>query len=58
MNNFQNRHKTKFLRIFEGELDKLEQPSILEFGVSGKALSTSIFLEKCIEKKAFYILLI
>ena len=43
MNNFQNRHKTKFLRILEKELNELEQPLILEFGVSDKALSTSIF---------------
>lgn len=50
MNNLEERHKIKFLRILEKELNKLENPSILEFGVSGKALSTSIFLKKCIEK--------
>ncbi len=50
---FQDRHKIKFLRILEKELNELEQPSILEFGVSDKALSTSIFLKKCIEKKGF-----
>ena len=55
MNNFQNRHKTKFLRILEKELNELEQPLILEFGVSDKALSTSIFLKKCIEKKRLFI---
>ena len=42
MNDFENRHKEKFLRIFE-ELKKIDRPTILEFGVSSKALSTSIF---------------
>lgn len=50
MNDFENRHKEKFLRIFEKELKKIDKPTILEFGVSSKALSTSIFLEYC-EKK-------
>tara|TARA_A100001011_G_scaffold370279_1_gene426414 strand:+ start:24 stop:674 length:651 start_codon:yes stop_codon:yes gene_type:complete len=50
MKNLEERHKIKFLRILEKELNELEKPSILEFGVSSKALSTSIFLKKCIEK--------
>ena len=50
MKNLHERHKIKFLRILEKELNKLEKPLILEFGVSGKALSTSVFLKKCIEK--------
>lgn len=50
MNHLEERHKIKFLRIFENELNRFEKPTILEFGVSNKALSTSIFLNKCIEK--------
>ena len=50
MKNLKERKKIKFLRILEKELNNLENPSILEFGVSDKALSTSIFLKKCIEK--------
>ena len=36
MDNLEERHKIKFLRILEKELDKIENPSILEFGVSIK----------------------
>ena len=50
MQNLEERHKIKFTRIFKNELDRFEKPIILEFGVSSKALSTSLFLEKC-EKK-------
>lgn len=50
MNNLEERHKIKFLRILENEFNRFEKPTILEFGVSKKALSTSIFLNKCIEK--------
>ena len=50
MKNFENRHREKFLRILSKELHEFDQPNILEFGVSNKALSTSIFLEIC-EKK-------
>ena len=50
MKNFENRHREKFLRILSKELNEFDQPNILEFGVSDKALSTSIFLETC-EKK-------
>ncbi len=53
MNNLENRHREKFLRIFEKELEKFEKPIILEFGVSSKALSTSIFLENCIKKNGY-----
>ena len=53
MTNLEERHKTKFLRIIENELNKFEKPIILEFGVSQKALSTSIFLKKCEEKNGF-----
>ena len=57
MSNLEERHKTKFLRIIEKEINNLDKPNILEFGVSEKALSTSIFLRKCVRKKmAFYIL--
>ena len=44
MNNLEERHKIKFLRILENEFNRFEKPTILEFGVSNKALSTSIFL--------------
>ena len=53
MENLNERHKIKFLRILEKELNEIEKPSILEFGVSSKALSTSIFLNKCIEKNGY-----
>ena len=45
MNNFENRHREKFLRILSKELNELNNPNILEFGVSDKALSTSIFFK-------------
>ena len=51
MQNLEERHKIKFTRIFKNELDRFENLNILEFGVSDKALSTSIFLEKCEDKK-------
>ena len=38
MENLNERHKIKFLRILEKELDEIEKPTILEFGVSSKAL--------------------
>ena len=50
MYNFTERHRIKFLRLLEKELKEIEKPTILEFGVSGKALSTSIFLETCNQK--------
>lgn len=53
MENLEERHKIKFLRIFEKELNIFKKPIILEFGVSAKALSTSIFLKKCEEKDGF-----
>ena len=53
MSNLNERHKTKFLRIVERELNNFNKPIILEFGVSEKALSTSIFLKNCEEKNGF-----
>lgn len=50
MNKFENRHKEKFLRLLHKELSELDGPNILEFGVSGKAFSTSVFLKTCEEK--------
>jgi len=45
------RHEQKFLKIFKNEFKNLKKNfSILEFGVSEKALSTSIFLKKCKKK--------
>ena len=58
MQNLEERHKIKFTRIFKNELDRFEKPIILEFGVSSKALSTSLFLEKCEKKTATCIQLI
>ena len=54
MYNFTERHRIKFLRLLEKELKEIEKPTILEFGVSGKALSTSIFLETCNQKMGGY----
>ena len=48
MQNLEERHKIKFTRIFKNELDRFEKPIILD--LQYKALSTSLFLEKC-EKK-------
>ncbi len=53
MNNLENRHKLKFLRIFEKEFEKFDRPIVLEFGVSSKALSTSIFLDYCVKKNGY-----
>tara|TARA_B100000902_G_scaffold392080_1_gene443871 strand:- start:1163 stop:1810 length:648 start_codon:yes stop_codon:yes gene_type:complete len=53
MKNFEERHKIKFLRIFDKELNSLKKPVILEFGVSKKALSTSIFLKICEDNNGF-----
>jgi len=47
MNKFEKRHQEKFLRILDKELNEIKNPIILEFGVSKKALSTSIFLKAC-----------
>ena len=45
------RHEQKFLKIFNNEFKNLKKNfSILEFGVSKKALSTNIFLKKCKKK--------
>ena len=42
-----DRHKRKFLDFILGPISKIESPQILEFGVSGKGMSTSIFLDLC-----------
>ena len=45
------RHEQKFLKIFDNEFKNLKKNfTILEFGVSAKALSTSIFLKQCKKK--------
>mgnify|MGYP001384669307 CR=1 FL=1 len=45
------RHEQKFLKIFNNEFKNLKKNfTILEFGVSSKALSTSIFLKNCKKK--------
>ena len=50
------RHEQKFLKIFNNEFKNLKKDfTILEFGVSAKALSTSIFLKKCKKKMVNYI---
>ena len=46
-----NRHEQKFHKIFYSEFKNLKRDfTILEFGVSAKALSTSIFLKECKKK--------
>ena len=46
-----NRHEQKFLKILDNKFKNLKKNfTILEFGVSEKALSTSIFLKKCKKK--------
>ncbi len=42
-----DRHKRKFLNFILGPISKIDSPQILEFGVSGKGMSTSIFLDLC-----------
>jgi predicted O-methyltransferase YrrM len=51
MKKSESRHKQKFLRIFENEFQRFKKPTILEFGVSSKALSTTIFLNYCKKNK-------
>ena len=46
-----NRHEQKFIKVFNNEFKNLKNNfAILEFGVSAKALSTSIFLKNCKKK--------
>ena len=40
-----DRHKRKFLNFILNSISKMDSPQILEFGVSGKGMSTSIFLD-------------
>ena len=43
----ENRHKRKFLKFILNQIDDISSPKILEFGVSERGLSTSIFLDLC-----------
>lgn len=42
-----DRHKRKFLDFILSPISKIDSPQILEFGVSKKGMSTSIFLDLC-----------
>lgn len=42
-----DRHKRKFLDFILKPISKMDSPQILEFGVSEKGMSTSIFLKLC-----------
>ena len=42
-----DRHKRKFLDFILNPISKINSPQILEFGVSEKGMSTSIFLDLC-----------
>ena len=44
-----DRHKRKFLDFILNPISKINSPQILEFGVSEKGMSTSIFLDLCRE---------
>ena len=44
-----DRHKRKFLDFILNPISKINSPQILEFGVSEKGMSTSIFLDLCKE---------
>jgi len=46
-----NRHYKKFYNFIYKDIKNLKNPNILEFGVSGAGLSTSILLDLCEEKK-------
>jgi len=46
-----NRHYRKFYNFIYKDIKNLKNPNILEFGVSGAGLSTSILLNLCEEKK-------
>lgn len=46
----EKRHKRKFLNFILNQIKDISNPKILEFGVSEKGLSTSIFLDLCKEK--------
>ena len=43
----ENRHKRKFLKFILNQIEGISSPKILEFGVSERGLSTSIFLDLC-----------
>jgi hypothetical protein len=42
-----HRHRKKFLNFILKQIDNIQSPQILEFGVSDAAMSTGIFLELC-----------
>ena len=42
-----DRHKRKFLNFILNPISKIDSPQILEFGVSERGMSTSIFLDLC-----------
>ena len=46
----EKRHKRKFINFILNQIKDISNPKILEFGVSEKGLSTSIFLDLCKEK--------
>ena len=46
----EKRHKRKFINFILNQIKDISSPKILEFGVSEKGLSTSIFLDLCKEK--------
>ena len=50
------RHYKKFYNFIYKDIKNLKNPNILEFGVSGAGLSTSILLDLCEEKKREIIL--
>ena len=45
-----NRHKRKFINFVLNEIEEINNPNILEFGVSERGMSTELFLNLC-EKK-------
>lgn len=48
----ENRHKRKFIKFILSQIEDISSPKILEFGVSERGLSTSIFLDLCKKKMA------
>ena len=39
-----NRHKRKFINFVLNEIEEINNPNILEFGVSERGMSTELFL--------------
>ena len=46
-----NRHKRKFYDFVYNKIMKINNPQILEFGVSERGMSTELFLDLCKKKK-------